>query len=57
MMSHKPMVGAWSQLPCRGHPAGWGHRSGKVREMLELPGAGFPGGHRNFLWLQTPPSC
>lgn len=50
MMSHEPMVGAWSQLPCGGQPAGRGHGSGKAREMLELPGAAFPpsGGQCRF---------
>lgn len=42
MISNKPMVGPWSQLPHGGHPAGWGRRSGKAREMLKLPGAAFP---------------
>lgn len=37
MMSHEVMVAAWSQLPCGGYLAGWGHGSGKTKEMLELP--------------------
>ena len=36
MMSHKPMVGAWSQVPHGGQGGG------KSREMLELPSAALP---------------
>ena len=58
-LSHEPMVGAWSQVPCRGQLSGWGHRSGKARELLEFPSAASPLSRGNwpFLRLQTPPPC
>lgn len=58
MTSHEPLVGAWSQEPHRGHPAGRRHRSGKAREMLELPSTAFPPSCGLSLFCgHRPPSC